>query len=576
MYIETVRNRKSPPAILLRESFRDGNKIKKKTLANLSALPPRAIEMLKMELKNPTDSKTVVAAEDLFTRVSSVAVGHIKACLHAFKVSGLEKIVAPGNSKNEKVITALIICRLLGLKSKLSTTNSLLVGSGESAILNLIGLDTLSTDDCYAAMDWLYERQDKIQQKLANKHLKHGSAVLTDLSSSYYYGENCPLAKYGYSRDNKKGLPQINYSLLCSENGIPVGIKVFPGNTIDCKAFPEVLEEAKKYCGEKEIIMVGDRGTITGKGIDEYLRDNKTLHWITALKHASIKSLFENDHIQLSLFGDEKIYEFTDIKGYEKEKLVVCRNEKLADKTNHDRDTLIELTKKLLVDYQNTLTKQKKKSKGPNIPLKVGQLINKKKMSKYFILNFTETSFTWAIDEEKLSIDREIAGIYVLRTDKIKMEKDKVVRTYKNLCDVEKDFRALKSTEINIRPIFHHTEERVKAHIFICMLTCYVERYLKECWASITFKDTESDKSDPIKFKRTEEALKKESTKENSNGDNVMAFRDILKNLAGVHMVTFEYNKVEIVKHTYKSKLQRKALELIGLSNILYPVKSTE
>ena len=576
MYIETVKNRKSPPAILLRESHRVGNKVKKKTLANLSLLPPRVIEFLKLELKNPSDGKSVVAAEDLFTKVSSIAVGHIKACLHAFKVSGLEKIVAPGNSKNEKIITALIISRLLGLKSKLSISNAFLEGSGMSAVLQFIDLKSITVDDCYAAMDWLYERQDKIQQKLANKHLKDGCALLTDLSSSYYYGENCPLAKYGYSRDNKKGLPQINYSLLCSENGTPIGIKVFPGNTIDSKAFPEVLKEAKKYCDKKEIIVVGDRGTITGKGIAEHLRNNKTLHWITALKHATIKCLFEKDHIQLSLFGEENIFELTDIKGYEGEKLVVCKNEKLATKTNLTRDILIELTKGSLVEYQESLAKQKKKIIASSIPLKVGKLINKKKMSKYFILNFSETTFTWAIDEEKLSIDKEIAGIYVLRTDKIKMEKKKVVRTYKSLCDVEKDFRALKSTEINIRPIFHHTEERVKTHIFICMLTCYVERYMKECWTDLTFRDTESDKSDPIKFKRTEEAIKKESTKENSKGENVMAFRDILKTLAGVHMVTFEYNKIEIVKYTYKSEFQRKALELIGLDNLLCPVKSTE
>lgn len=575
MYIETVKNRKSPPAILLRESIRVGNKIKKKTLANLSALPSRAIELLKLELKNPSDGKSVVATEDLFTEVSSVAVGHVKACLHAFKASGLEKIVAPGNSKNEKIITVLIISRLLGLKSKLSTSNALLEGSGMSAILELIDLKSITADDCYSAMDWLYERQDKIQQKLANKHIKNDCAILTDLSSSYYYGESCPLAQYGYSRDKKRGLPQINYSLLCSENGTPVGIKVFPGNTIDAKAFPEVLKDALKYGEEKEMTVVGDRGTITGKGIGEHLRKNKTLHWITALKHASIKCLLENTHIQLSLFGEDNIFDLTDIKGYEGEKLIVCKNEELANKTNAVRDILIELTKELLVKYQDLLKKQKKKVKPASIPLKVGKVIDKKKMSKYFILDFSETNFTWSIDKEKLSIDKEIAGIYVLRTDKIKMENKKVVRTYKSLCDVEKDFRSLKSTEINIRPIFHHTEERVKAHIFICMLTCYIERYMKMCWTDLTFRDAESDKKNPLKFIRTEEAIKKESTKKNSKGENVMAFRDILKNLAGVHKVTFEYNKIEIVKYTYKSEFQRRALELIGLNNLLYPVNTT-
>jgi len=576
MYIETVKNRKSPPAILLRESFRDGNKIKKKTLANLTALPSRAIELLKLELKNPSDGKSVVAAEDLFTEVSSVAIGHVKACLHAFKASGLEKIVAPGNSKNEKIITILIITRLLGLQSKLSTSNALLEGSGMSAILELLDLKSITADDCYSAMDWLYERQDRIQQKLANKHLKNDCAVLTDLSSSYYYGESCPLAQYGYSRDKKKGLPQINYSLMCSEDGTPVGIKVFPGNTIDSKAFPEVLKDALEYCEEKEITVVGDRGTITGKGIGEHLRKNKNLHWITALKHASIKCLLENSHIQLSLFGEDNIFDLTDIKGYKGEKLVVCRNEELARKTNAVRDELIELTKGLLIKYQDSLTKKKKPIKPESIPLKVGKLIDKKKMSKYFDLNFSATNFTWAIKEEKLSIDKEISGIYVLRTDKIKMENKKVVRTYKQLCDVEKDFRAFKSTEINIRPIFHYTEERVKTHIFICMLTCYVERYMKVCWTDLTFRDTESDKSNPLKFIRTEDAIKKENTKENSKGENVMAFRDILKNLAGVHKVTFEYNKIAIVKYTYKSELQRKALELIGLNNFLYPAKTTQ
>ncbi len=571
MYIETVKNRTSPPAVLLRESYREDGKVKKKTLANLSKLPSRLIETLKAELKKKVGKDQLeINHEDLFQVTGSADIGHIKAIYHAMNSTGLLRIISPNNTKNRKVIVALILSRMLGLRSKLSTTNALIEGSRLSGIMKVVGLDNISTDDCYSAMDWLLKQQDKIQQKLSSKHLSEGSAVLTDLSSSYCYGERSSLVEFGYSRDKKRGFPQVNYSLLCDESGTPLSIKVFPGNMSDPKAFPEMLEEAISLNKLKEMTIVGDRGMISGKAIDKYIRDNKSIHWITALKHASIKKLHEKEHIQPSLFDKENIFELTGIKGYEDEKLVICRNEELAYTTNKTREELVLLTKELLNEYQASLKKLKGKAreklKPSDIPLHVGTLINKKKMSKYFLLEFFDETFTWEIDEDKLSIDKEITGIYAVRTDRLEMQMSDVVAKYKSLCNVEKVFRSFKSTEVNVRPIFHHSEDRIRSHIFICMLCSYLEKHLKESWASIIFKDISPDKSNPLRHKRTEEAMLKDSTKVNSDGQPVMSYRDILNHLAGVSMISCTYNdNVEIIRYTPLTPIQAKAFDLIGL-----------
>jgi transposase len=574
MYIETVKNRNSPPAILLRESYREDGKVKKKTLANLSKLPKKIIETLRAELKNmSTKSADNTKHEDLFEITEAINIGHIKALYHMLSSTGLLRIISPSNTKKRKIIVALIISRMLGLRSKLSISNSLLDGSRLGGILKIVGLNKISTDDCYSAMDWLLDRQGDIQSKLSSKHLSEGSAILTDLSSSYCYGECSSLVEFGYSRDKKKGFPQVNYSLLCDETGTPVSVKVFPGNTSDPKAFPHMLDEAMSLSNLNEITIVGDRGMISGKAIDKYIRANKSIHWITALKHASIKVLHENKHIQLSLFDTNNIFELTDIKGYKNEKLVVCRNEELAYTTNKTRDKLILLTKDLLNDYQVSLKKlkgkAKEKLKSSDIPLNVGKIINKKKMAKYFILEFSDKSFKWKIDEDKLSIDKEITGIYVMRTDRLEMKMGDVVGKYKALCNVEKVFRSFKSPEISIRPIFHHSDNRIKSHIFICMLCGYLEKHLKESWADIIFKDTHPDKSNPLRHKRTKEAINKENSKVNKDDHPVMSYRDLLNNLAGVSMILCTYNKkVEIIRYTKLTQIQAKAFELIGLKGI--------
>lgn len=570
MYIETVKNRNSPPTTLLRESYRENGKVKKRTLANLTKLPLQVLDSLKAELKNLKSGETEnISHENLFEATQSLSIGHIKAIDHALKSTGLLKMISASSNKNRKIISALIISRMLGLRSKLSTTNSLLEGSRLSAILNVVGLDKLNTDDCYSAMDWLYSKQDDIQHKLAAKHLTSGSAILTDLSSSYCYGSKCPLVDFGYSRDKKKGFPQINYSLLCNDKGTPLAVKVFPGNTSDSSAFPEMLDDAFNLNDLNEITIVGDRGMISGKAIDKHIRNNKSIHWITALKHASIKVLQDNGDIQASLFDEDNIFELTGIKGYDSEKLVVCRNEELAYNTNLKRDKLIALTIQDLEKCQDSLSKANKKIKSDDIAFRVGKIINKKKMAKYFKLEFSDNSFIWHLDDEKLSIDKEVAGIYVVRTDRLEMKKENVVAKYKNLCDVEKVFRSFKSPEINVRPIFHHSEDRVKAHIFICMLCGYLEKHLKEQWADLIFKDPAPDKSDPLKHKRTENATNKDKTKVNADDHPVMSYRDLLNHLAGICLVICTYNKkVDISRYTRLTPIQAKALELLGMKGL--------
>jgi len=564
MYIEAVPNRNSPPAVLLRESYRDENgKVKKRTLANLSCLDAGLIELMRRYMKGET-----FASADAFKITDSKAHGHVEAVLEAMRRLKIAELIdsKPGQERN--LVMAMIAARILAPHPKLSTIRFWRT----TTLPDELDVQGADDDDLYLAMDWLLERQARIETVLAKRHLRQGDAVFYDLSSSYYEGAQCPLAEYGYSRDKKRGKRQINYGLLADKDGRPICITAWPGNTSDTSTFMPTVEKVHNDFGISKVVLVGDRGMLSSKNINE-LREKEHVGWITALRSSSLLDLVEQTGFQLGLFDERNIFEFT-APEYPGERLIACRNPLMADKRARVRQELLSATEKDLSKIRERVSAGRLKTAG-QIGLAVGRVIGRRKMKKHFVLVINDDHFEFRRNEESIAGEAALDGIYILRTSvgSGKLDAAECVRQYKKLSQVERAFRTMKMVDLQIRPIHHRLEGRVRAHIFLCMLSYYVEWHMREVWRELTFADEEQalkETRDPVApAKKSEGAKKKASSKKNIAGTLVHSFKSLLADLSTIVRnvcqapSTTEVNQATFPMTTTPSANQQKALELI-------------
>jgi hypothetical protein len=569
-YVDKQGRRKDYSSAYLRRTYREAGTVKNETVANLSALPDHIIDWIDAGLKG----QQLVPAAGAVTITGSLPHGHA-AAVHAMAAKlGLPALLGPAG-RHRDLILALIISRVIAPASKLST----LTWWEDTTLGADLGVAAASTDDIYAAMDWLEHRQDAIEAKLAARHLapepNPAKMALFDLSSSWLEGTRCPLAARGYSRDGKKGKLQIEYGLLTDPEGCPVAVRVFPGNTSDPGAFTAIVDVVRKKFGLQEMVMVGDRGMITSARIRalNQLEDGTArpdpYGWITALRAPAIRKLMADDGpLQLSLFDQQDLAEITS-PGFPGERLVACRNPVLAADRARKREDLLAATEKLLAPLLARVQAGKLTGAGP-IGVEVGKVISRYKTAKHFEVTITDT--TLAIERRQDRIDAEAAldGFYVLRTPIPADELDApaVVAAYKNLKYVERDFRHIKSDDLDLRPVFHRLEERVRAHVLICMLACYLTWHLRRAWAPLTFTDQEPPQQDnPVTpARRSAAAQAKASCQHDPAGQPYRSFRGLLEHLATLtrNQVRYTGTDVTIAMLAEPTSAQRQAFELLG------------
>jgi transposase len=614
MYIANIPNRNSPPAILLRQGYREGGKVKTRTLANLSKLPPEALDAVRRVLKG----ESLVSASDAFEAIASLQHGHVQAVLDAMRRLGFERLIASRPSPQRDRVVAMVAARILEPDSKLATTRWWHL----TTLPGMLGVADADEDDLYTAMDWLLERQDGIQKKLARRHLDEDGLALYDLSSSYFEGTTCPLAALGHNRDGKKGKLQVNYGLLTNPRGTPVSVSVFEGNTGDPKTLLPQVTKVQKDFGIERFVLVGDRGMITQKQVDA-LREIDGIDWIAALRPEAIRKLVEGGAIQMGLFDERNLFELTHLD-FPGERLVACRNPELAKRRAQKRASLLEATVKELekvrrmvgqgrlhgqdaigvrvrtvlepykvgkyhqleirddgfdfaVDLEEIAAEVARQSKSPEqakarmdrskrhieaiaaklekvrqqiergrlhgqdtIGVRVGKVVNKYKVAKHFKLDIQDDRFDFEIDPDKVAAEAALDGIYVVRTSlsEQRMSTDDTVRSYKRLAQVERAFRSFKALDLKVRPIRHHLEDRVRAHLFLCMLAYYVQWHMLEAWRPLLFCDEDQQAKatrDPVApAQRSEAALQKVHSKTLEDGSEVHSFQTLLKLLSGI------------------------------------------
>ena len=467
---------------LLRRSYREDGKVKNETLGNLSHLPDALIDIIRRSLQG----ETFVAASEAFEVVRSRAHGHVQAVGLALQRLGLASVIASTPSRARDLVLAMVASRIVQPGTKLATTRHWHC----STLAEEFGVADANEDDLYAAMDWLLARQDAIEQKLASRHLHEGALVLYDLSSSYFEGSTCPLAKRGYSRDGRPGTLQVNYGLLTDARGCPVAVSVFEGNTSDSLTFLPAVQRVRERFGLTQVVMVGDRGMVSQKAIDE-LRGQGGVDWITALKSVSIRGLVEQGHLQLGLFDQRNLAEITS-PDYPGERLVACRNDALAKLRAHKRESLLQATEALLALIKASVDAGR--LAGPDkIGVQVGKIINRHKVAKHFELSIGDAALAWSRRQDAIDAEAALDGLYVIRTSlsEQRMDAPTCVRSYKALSNVERAFRSLKTVDLKVRPIHHRLADRVRAHILLCMLACYVEWHMREAWRKLMFADTD-------------------------------------------------------------------------------------
>jgi len=529
MHIHIVPNRGSPPTVLLRESFREGAKVGKRTLANLSSLSPPQIEAIRAALRG----EQLCPVAQCFEVIASRAHGHVEAVAAAMQRLDFASLVAAKPCRERDLVLAMVASRIVAPHTKLATTRQW----HTTTLADDFGVADANEDDLYAAMDWLLLRQDAIQKKLATRHLRTGGLVLYDLSSSYFEGSTCPLAKLGYNRDGKKGLLQVNYGLLTDARGCPVAVSVFDANTADSKTFMPEVERLRDQFGIARMVMVGDRGMISQKAIDE-MQAIEGIGWITALKSASIRALVEQGQLQLGLFDERNLAELSS-PDYPDERLVACRNPELAKLRAYKREELLAATEKNLAKIKARVDAGKLSGQD-KIGVQVGRVVNQYKVAKHVELAIGDTTFTFARKPDSIAAEAALDGLYIIRTSVpvVEMDAPDCVRNYKSLAQVERAFRSLKTMDLKIRPIHHRTADRVRAHIFLCMLAYYVEWHLREAWRELMFADTDQlakTTRDPVApAKRSKAALAKVRSHRLDDGTPVHSFATLLAELATI------------------------------------------
>ena len=566
MHIDTIPNRKARPTYLLRESVREGKRIKKRTLANLTALPDEQIEMIRRVLKGeelgPTSGK--------FECVRSRHHGHVEAVRTAMARLGFEGLIDAVPSRRRDLVMAMVAGRIVApTASKLG----LLPALADTTLVDDLRLVDADEDELYDTMDWLLTRQKKIEKKLAGRHLVDGGLVLFDLTSSYFEGETCPLAQRGYSRDRKPGTLQVNYGLLANEHGCPVSISAFAGNVADPKTLLPQVQKTKDAFGIDNMIMVGDRGMITNVQLAAMCTMDG-VDWITALKSGAIAKLVDDKTLQPDLFDERNLLSLTH-PDYPGERLVACRNPALAKRRCEKRKDLIAATA-VELEAVKAMVAAGKLSGAGKIGVRVGRVVGRRKVAKHFDLTITDNAFGYAVAEARVAEEAALDGLYVIRTSVAAdaMSPEQAVLNYKRLADVERAFRTMKGVDLHVRPIRHRTEDRVKAHLFLSMLAYYVQWHMIEAWAPLTFKDEETAgvqrMNNPVApAKRSKSALAKAQTRTLADGTPAATFAQVLGHLATIVRNTLRPSgarpgEATFVLTTTPNAKQRHALELLG------------
>jgi transposase len=572
MYVTRVPNRGSPPAVLLRESYRDGGKVKTRTLANLSRWPEHKVDKLQRALKGLPPAVDLCEA---FEITRSLPHGHAAAVLGTARRLGIEELIDATPSRNRDLVLAMLIAQIIDPGSKLAFARGLRTQTATSSLGQLLGVASCDEDDLYAAMDWLLARKNSIENALAARYLVNGTLVLYDVSSAAFEGRTCPLGAIGHPRDGVKGRLQIVYGLLCTTAGIPIAIEVFEGNTGDPNTLAAQITKLKTRFALSRVCLVGDRGMLTNARIRDELRPAQ-LDWISALRAPQIKALVEEGALQLSLFDEQDLFEISDPQ-FPGERLVCCHNPVLAEQRTRKRGELLAATEKELTPIAAATGRAKRPLRGRDkIALRVGKVINHYKMAKHFTLEITDESFTFTRNTEAIAAEAALDGIYVLRTSlpEHTLERDDVVLRYKGLEDVERFFRTLNS-ELDVRPIRHRLADRVRAHMFLRMLSYYISWHMKAALAPILFVDNDkpaaaAKRANPVAAaQRSDEALAKAARKRTTEDTPVHSFTSLLADLATLCANQIQPNDdtPAFTMTTTPTPLQRQAFELLGVSH---------
>ena len=586
MYVATVPNRNSPPAILLRESYRENGKVRSRTVANISHLPPLKIQAIRLALAGSLPATASSALPDSFRVSRSLPHGHVAAVLGSLRDLHLDAILDPIGSRQRDLVVAMIVARIIEPASKLATARGLHSDTLNSSLGDILNLDSADESELYQAMDWLLRQQSRIERELAKRHLANGGLVLFDLTSTYFEGRHCPLAKLGHSRDDKSGKLQIVFGLLTNAQGCPVAVEVFDGNTGDPKTVASQADKLRNRFGLKDIVLVGDRGMITSARIREDLRPSLDeagapvshgIAWISALRANQIQKLAKDGQLQMSLFDQNDLVEIShpDFPG---ERLIACFNPLLAEERARKRPDLLAATEKQLEKIAVATKRKRRPLRGKqNIGVRAGKILNRYKMGKHFQLHIEDDSFRYERKTANIEREQSLDGIYVIRTS-VKQEilsSQQVVASYKSLSGVERAFRSLKTVDLQVRPIHHRLPDRVRAHILLCMLAYYVEWHMRLLLAPLLFDDDDKVQAATARNSivapavRSDKAKRKARTQLNSEGLHVHSFQTLLADLA-----TVVRNKIQpIDQHiaafdmlTQPTAIQQRALDLLGVS----------
>jgi transposase len=574
MHIESVPNRKSHPTILIRQSYREDGKVKKRTIANITHLPPEVIDGIRVLLRGGLAVRSLEALED-FELLRSRPHGHVAAVLGALRRIGLPNIIYSRPCQERDLTVAMIVARIIEPSSKLATARQLDQHTLSNTLGELLNLQAADEDELYDAMDWLLKRQEQIEAKLAKRHLSEGCLVLYDVTSTYFEGRKCPLAKLGHSKDGKRDKLQIVFGLLCSGDGCPVAVEVFEGNTSDAATLAPQVKKVRERFGIQRVVWVGDRGMITDARIRDDLRDVEGLDWITALRAPQIRALVQTGSLQLSLFDEQDLAEIRD-ENYPGERLIACKNPFLAEERARKREDLLLATEADLDKIVAATHRQKRPLKGRDkIGLRVGKVMDRFKMAKHFGITISDDSFAYERKVEAIAAEAALDGIYIVRTSvpAEALDAEQTVEAYKSLSQVERAFRSYKTVDLKVRPIFHRLADRVRAHVFLCMLAYYVEWHMREALAPMLFDDEDPRAGDALRAsvvgpaQRSPAARRKARTKRTADDMPIHSFKTLLQDLATItsNRIQFRAEAPTFDKVTLPTRIQQRALDLLGV-----------
>lgn len=576
MYVERIPNRSSPPAILLRESYREGDKFKKRTLANLSNWPAAKIEALRRVLR---DEAVAPADQQALTLLRSLPHGHVAAALGMLRKLGLDRLLSHGGRQPRREVAlciAMMVARLIDPASKLATARGLDDETATCSLGQVLGLGAVDEQELYEALDWLVGQQERIERTLARRHLQNGMLVLYDVTSTYFEGRTCPLAKLGYGRDGKRNKLQIVFGLLCTAEGCPIAVEVFEGNVGDPSTLASQIDKLKQRFGIERVVLIGDRGMITAARLEQTIKP-AGLNFITALRAPAIRSLAEAGTIQLSLFDERDLAEISS-PDYPGERLVACRNPLLADERARKRRELLAATEQELLDIQARVRRRKRPLRGKDkIALAVGAVINHYKMAKHFAVTISDNDLTFERETEQIDAEAVLDGIYVLRTDleRKTLDATATVGAYKGLATVERAFRSIKTVDLEVRPIHHRRAHRVRAHVLLCMLAYYLEWHMRQALKPILFDDHDKASADAArasivaKAERSDAANRKAATKRTQDGLPVHSFRSLIADLATITRNTMAMTQsldTTFVMYPKLTPAQDRAFQLLGVA----------